>query len=152
PPAAFDDATRAAHQAALRATDVAQPALGAVSIGALRILERFGFEADAAIGHSYGELVALCAAGKIQLAELHRLSHLRGQLMAVAGRGREAGGMLAVHASPTDVQAIVEQEALDLVMANKNAPRQTVLSGPRDLIERAANGFAARGMHATPLP
>ena len=55
-----------ANEAALRAADTAQPALGAVSLGAWRVLESFGVRADAFAGHSYGELVALSAAGRFR--------------------------------------------------------------------------------------
>src|SRR5262249_20863768 len=65
PRPAFTPEVKAAQDAALRATDIAQPALGAVSLGAWRVLEMFGATADAAAGHSYGELTALCAAGRL---------------------------------------------------------------------------------------
>src|SRR5882672_2551031 len=55
----------------LKATDIAQPALGAVSMGAFGVLDHFGVGADAACGHSYGELLALCGAGRIDPAALH---------------------------------------------------------------------------------
>ena len=81
---AFTPEERAANENALRATDAAQPALGAVSLGAWRVLESFGLRADAFAGHSYGELTALCAAGRIGPQDLHTLSLERGRLMAVA--------------------------------------------------------------------
>src|SRR5207248_4997980 len=96
PPAAFTDAARAGQEEALRATEVAQPALGAVSLGAWRVLESFGVVADAFAGHSYGELTALCAAGRLRPDHFHPLSLLRGRLMADAGRAAEPGAMLAV--------------------------------------------------------
>jgi acyl transferase domain-containing protein/acyl carrier protein len=145
PHPAFTPEGRAAHEAALRATEVAQPALGAVSLAAWRVLEGFGVRADAFAGHSYGELVALCAAGRLGTAELHRLSRLRGRLMASAGQGQaDAGAMLAVRAPVEQIRAVLRDEGIDLVLANKNAPRQTVLSGPSPAIERAAAAFANR--------
>ena len=72
-----------ADDAALRDTRTAQPALGAVSFGAWQVLhERFGVSVEAFAGHSYGELVALAAAGRISPADLFTLSRLRGELMA----------------------------------------------------------------------
>ena len=68
----FDDAARAKQEDALRATEVAQPALGAVSLGALKLLEIFGVKPEAAAGHSYGELTALCAAGRFRCQSLAR--------------------------------------------------------------------------------
>ena len=130
PLSAFTPEERAANEAALRATDAAQPALGAVSLGAWRVLESFGIRADAFAGHSYGELIALCAAGRIGPDDLHALSLERGRLMAAAPAGGEAGGMLAVHAPAETITQVLSEEKIDLVLANKNAPQQTVLSGP----------------------
>ncbi len=138
----FTAEDRRANEEALRATDIAQPALGAVSLGAWRILELFGVRADAAAGHSYGELTALCAAGRLKPDDFFRLSRLRGRLMAnVAGT---EGSMLAVQATEETIHAVLRAENLDLTLANKNAPQQTVLSGPTAAIERAAAAFAER--------
>jgi acyl transferase domain-containing protein/NAD(P)-dependent dehydrogenase (short-subunit alcohol dehydrogenase family) len=152
PATAFSDEDRARNDEALRATNVAQPAIGAVSLGALRVLSHFGVRPDAVAGHSYGELVALHAAGRIDAATLHRLSRIRGQLMAdQAGLG-DRGGMLAVQGSAEQVGQVLREESLRLVVANKNSPRQTVLSGASAEIKRAADLFAQRKMAATVLP
>ncbi len=138
----FTTEDRRANEESLRATDIAQPALGAISLGAWRILEQFGVRADAAAGHSYGELTALCAAGRLKPDDFFRLSCLRGRLMADAG-GLQ-GAMLAVQATEDTIREALRAENLDLVLANKNAPQQTVLSGPTAAIDRAAAAFAAR--------
>ena len=105
-----------------------QPALGAVCLGAWQVLQTFGVTADAFAGHSYGELVALCAAGAFDPSDLHHLSRERGRLMA-SFRSEDAGAMLAVHAPLADVEAALGEEKLDLVIANRNSPTQCVLSG-----------------------
>ncbi|MCB9852114.1 MAG: SDR family NAD(P)-dependent oxidoreductase [Phycisphaerales bacterium] len=134
---------RRAAEAALTRTDVAQPALGAVSLGMLRVLERFGVRANAFAGHSYGELVALCAAGRYDAATLLKLSRLRGRLMADCDDG--SGAMLAVKASSADVEAMIRDERLDVVLANRNGPAQVVLSGDRSRIASAAEACKRRG-------
>ncbi len=139
-----------AQEKALRSTDVAQPALGAVALGALKVLESFGVKADAYAGHSYGELVALHAAGRYDEKTLHSLSGLRGRLMA-SGQG-DLGSMLAVQASLADVEKVVAEEKLDLIVANRNAPAQNVLSGATTEIEKAEKLLAARGLKAVRLP
>jgi acyl transferase domain-containing protein/acyl carrier protein len=151
PHPAFTPEAKAAQDAALRATNIAQPALGAVSLGAWRVLEMFGATADAAAGHSYGELTALCAAGRLGLAAFHSLSRLRGRLMADAAKGGNGGTMLAVFAPQETIAAILRDEHLDLVLANKNAPQQTVLSGRADLIDKALSAFKARQVRAQKL-
>ena len=95
----FDDAARAKQEAHLAKTNIAQPAIGAVSAGAWQVLRHFGVSVDAAAGHSFGELVALAAAGRIDDAQLHTLANARGRAMATAAQSGAAGGMLAVSAS-----------------------------------------------------
>ena len=152
PPPAFDPETKAKQDAALRATEVAQPAIGAVSVAALRVLrERFGVIPAAFAGHSFGELVALHAAGRVSADDLAHLSRLRGQLMA-AQAGPDAGGMLAVFAPLAGIEAVIRGDALKVTVANKNAPAQTVLSGPTTEIERAEKTFAAKGVRCAKLP
>ena len=150
PHPAFDDDSRAEQEAELRATQTAQPAIGAVSLGALRVLEQFGITPDATCGHSYGELVALCAAGRVSPEELYELSRLRGELMA-GGEGNH-GSMLAVADESDQVLALIQQHNLDLVVANHNAPRQVVLSGVTDEIDRAAEILSEEGLRAKKLP
>ncbi|MDR3632679.1 MAG: beta-ketoacyl synthase N-terminal-like domain-containing protein, partial [Isosphaeraceae bacterium] len=150
PPSAYSDEERAGQEAALRATQSAQPAIGAVSLGALAVLEHFGVRAEVVAGHSFGELTALCAAGRFQPIALHRLAGLRGR--AMAEREGERGAMLAVLAPIEQVEELVRSEKLDLVMANKNGPRQSVLSGPSAEIERAAQLCTERGITARVLP
>jgi acyl transferase domain-containing protein/acyl carrier protein len=147
PRTAFTDEQRAANEAVLRSTDVAQPALGAVGLGQWRVLESLGVNTDAVAGHSYGELTALCAAGRLSESDFHRLSNLRGKLMAEA----PAGAMLAVQASEKAVAAVIREAGIDLTIANKNAPEQTVLSGRPEEIERAVGLFAARQIKARQL-
>ncbi|QWV95388.1 SDR family NAD(P)-dependent oxidoreductase [Geomonas oryzisoli] len=150
PPSAFDEATRAKQEEELRATQAAQPAIGATSLGALRVLRSFGVEPNAVAGHSYGELTALCAAGRLDESALHELSRLRGQLMG-AGAG-DKGSMLAVSAPLEKVAEVVAAEKLDLVIANRNAPTQAVLSGTTAEIKRAAAVFRGLDLTCKELP
>jgi acyl transferase domain-containing protein/acyl carrier protein len=150
PPASFAAGGRERQEEALRATQAAQPAIGAVSLGALRVLEGFGVSPDAVAGHSYGELLALCAAGRFDGRALHRLSGLRGRLMA---DGRvDQGAMLAVQAPLDSVERVLREDRLDLVVANRNAPNQAVVSGATVEIERAAASFATREIRSRRLP
>ena len=145
----FNDEARTAQAEALRATQYAQPAIGAVSLGALRLLDYFGVEAEATAGHSFGELTALCAAGRIDSDSLHRLAIKRGELMNMSEG--DHGSMLAASASAAVIHEILEAEQLDLIIANNNAPRQVVLSGATDQIRRAAEVLKKRGLSAKVL-
>ena len=97
PPPVFDEPARRRQDEALRATQVAQPAIGAASVGILRLLAQAGLKPDMTAGHSYGELVALHAAGAMDTRELARLSGCRGRLLRERGR-RQAG----CHGCPVD--------------------------------------------------
>ncbi|MEE8233548.1 MAG: acyltransferase domain-containing protein, partial [Gammaproteobacteria bacterium] len=107
------------------------------------------FKADVTAGHSYGELVALCAAGFFDETALHQLSLLRGNLMAT-GEG-DRGSMLAISATFEDVEKLIKDENLDLVIANHNAPKQIVLSGATDQIEKAVAVCTEQKLQATQL-
>jgi len=150
PVSTFDAATQEHHEEALRATQAAQPAIGAVSLAALKILAAFDILPEAVAGHSYGELTALHAAGCYGETELHELSRLRGCLMA-KGTG-DKGSMLAVQAPLATVESVIAEAKLDLVIANRNAPLQAVLSGSSAEIERAVTVFASHNLNAKQLP
>ena len=137
----FTDEQKDAQTAQLNDTRNTQPALGAVSLGAWQVLQHFGITADFTAGHSFGELVALHAAGRITADELMKLALVRGQLMAQSGdqdTSGTSGGMMAVMLDKPTVEAFLSENKLDgLIVANHNSPQQVVLSGPEDQIDQA---------------
>ncbi|OGA15682.1 MAG: hypothetical protein A3H32_04625 [Betaproteobacteria bacterium RIFCSPLOWO2_02_FULL_63_19] len=147
----FAEDDRLAQEEALKATEIAQPALGAVSMGAFKILNYFGVTAQAACGHSYGELLALCGAGRITPEALHQLSNIRGQLMANRIGEGDRGAMLAVQADEEAVLGFLREAKSDLVVANRNSPKQTVLAGPVEQIKRVARELTKRSIRARVL-
>ncbi|MGD8836716.1 MAG: SDR family NAD(P)-dependent oxidoreductase, partial [Desulfobacteraceae bacterium] len=125
-------------EAALRQTRIAQPAIGAVSVAMLNALKRFGLKPDATCGHSYGELVALHAAGWLDRQDLWRLTVQRGKLMSQAGdSAAEPGTMLAVKAPVQKIEHLVRSLDGKVVLANRNSLEQSVLSGTRAGIDAA---------------
>ena len=141
-----------AFEAELRRTDMAQPAIGAVSAGMLDILTRFGLAPHAVAGHSYGELTALLAAGRLSRDEFHTLSAARGDCMARAGAQGDCGAMLAVRAPLDDIVEKIVPKLTDVVLANRNCPDQGVLSGPSEAIEKALPLCRENGFKAIKLP
>ncbi len=142
------------QEEALRKTDVAQPAIGAMSIAMLKVLQGFGINADFTCGHSFGELSALCAAGRIDLDTLLHLSITRGRLMAAAGRDNDQnnGGMLAVIAPLYELEDLIKENKTGVVLANRNSPNQGVLSGSTDAINRAEKLCKKNGFRTVMLP
>jgi acyl transferase domain-containing protein/NAD(P)-dependent dehydrogenase (short-subunit alcohol dehydrogenase family) len=146
----FNEEAEENNESSLRATQVAQPAIGAVSLGALKVLNHFEVRPETVAGHSYGELTALCASGRISTKALHSLSVLRGLLMA-RGNG-DKGAMLAAQAPLSSVERIIREEKLNIIVANKNAPNQAVLSGFTAEIKRAAQALAEHEIRNIRLP
>ncbi|MFK4263430.1 SDR family NAD(P)-dependent oxidoreductase [Streptomyces milbemycinicus] len=141
PPAAFDEPERAAQRARITDTRVAQPTLGVVGLAAHSLLAAAGVRPDMAAGHSYGELVALSAAGALDPSALLELSAERASaiLDAAQAAGPEPGTMAAVTATREDVERVLRHGGLaaQVVAANHNAPRQTAISGPRREVDTA---------------
>ncbi|MGN6695232.1 MAG: beta-ketoacyl synthase N-terminal-like domain-containing protein, partial [Aquihabitans sp.] len=153
PPTAFGKQARAAQQAAITATNVAQPTLGIASLAITRLLRSVGIEPAMAGGHSYGELAALAAAGSFDDATLLALSAARGEaiLEAVERSGGDPGTMAAVELTSREVVQRIE-EWPDVVLANHNGPTQAVISGPTASVEAAAASLAAAGVRVKVLP
>ncbi|MCH7526983.1 MAG: acyltransferase domain-containing protein, partial [Planctomycetes bacterium] len=145
----FDEVIRANQKSELTRTEIAQPAIGAISLAMWRVLRRFGIEPDVVAGHSYGELVALRAAGRIDDAVLRRLSSLRGRLMADGDGDR--GTMVAVKAPLSDLDRCLADAEVDVVLAHRNSPTQGVLSGSCEAIDRAVRVCSSHGWRTTPL-
>jgi len=136
----------------LRLTENAQPALMAVSLAVVRVMEsegnlRLTDRAAYVAGHSLGEYSALAAAGSLQLADAARLLRRRGQAMQQAVPVGE-GAMAAVLGLDLEVaqQVAADADGDDVcAAANDNAPGQVVLSGHTAAIERAIEIAKAKG-------
>ena len=150
PPSAFSDDERRTQAEALRATDVAQPALGAASVGVLRLLAAVGVHPQLTAGHSYGEYVALHAAGVLSEDDLYVLSRARGRAIIEAAAGEDLGTMAAVSAAAAEVHDALD--GADVELANLNGPRQTVVSGARTAVAAAVTRLEGAGMQVRELP
>ena len=146
--------TKTKSEEALRQTDIAQPAIGAVSLAMIKVLKRFGIKPAITCGHSFGELSALCSAGWMDEKSFLFLAAARGKYMAAAGSHQDgdSGSMLAVQAPLEDIEALVKNEKLDLILANKNSKTQGVLSGSTNEILRAKKICKQKKLRAVKLP
>jgi acyl transferase domain-containing protein/NAD(P)-dependent dehydrogenase (short-subunit alcohol dehydrogenase family) len=136
-------------RSALAATDVAQPALGAVEAALLELITRLGIRPSTVAGHSYGEYAALHAAGVLSRRDLLLLSEARGRSIVNATRDGDLGTMAAVTADAATVAGAIGG---DVVVANINAPNQTVISGTRAAVAAAIERLGACGIGATRIP
>ncbi|CFX37135.1 malonyl-CoA-[acyl-carrier-protein] transacylase [Candidatus Filomicrobium marinum] len=144
----------------LTLTQNAQPALMAVSMAVMRVLEKdFGLNLRDKVryvaGHSLGEYSALAAAGSFSLADTARLLRLRGLAMQAAVPVGQ-GAMAALLGVGLDVAQTVAAEAAQgdvCQVANDNEPMQVVLSGHKSAIDRVAEIGKKHGVRrAVPLP
>jgi len=135
----------------LKKTAVTQPAIFTVSAVVLEALSKGGLKAEAAAGHSLGEYSALYAAGSISFEDGVRIVNLRGKFMQDAVPVGE-GAMAAIIGLPAEkVREICAETGAEA--ANINSPRQTVLSGKRDSVLKAAEAAKAAGAkRAVELP
>ena len=128
----------------LTLTENAQPALMAVSLAVVRVLEHESGQSLAArahfvAGHSLGEYSALTAAGVLNLADTARLLRVRGQAMQAAVPVG-VGAMAAILGLDYEAVCALAHDAAGeevCVAANDNAPGQVVVSGHRTAVERA---------------
>jgi [acyl-carrier-protein] S-malonyltransferase len=136
----------------LTLTENAQPALMAVSLAVMRVLETeagldLGRDAQFVAGHSLGEYSALAAAGTFTLADTARLLRTRGQAMQKAVPVG-VGAMAALIGLEIDIAAAVAAEAAGTQVcqaANDNGGGQVVVSGDKAAVERAVEIAKAKG-------
>lgn len=128
------------------ATEVAQPRIVAAATAGLRVLDWLGVEAEAAVGHSLGELVALHWAGALDEARLSEAARVRGEAMARHG---EPGTMASLAAAPERVKTLMY--GVDAVIAGYNGPERTVVAGRADAVAAVTERATAQGVGCTPL-
>lgn len=141
-------------EADLTLTENAQPALMAVSLAVMRVLEaEAGLDVATHVrfvaGHSLGEYSALAAAGALGLADTARLLKTRGRAMQDAvpvGEGAMAA-LLGIDLDVVETEVLLPQDdPLGVcAIANDNAPGQVVISGTAAAVEAASERARAAG-------
>jgi len=135
----------------LTLTANAQPALMAVSIAVMRVLEARGLtlkdKVSYVAGHSLGEYSALCAAGTFSLADTARLLRIRGNAMQSAVPVGEGAMAAIIGLEQADVEAICKEASAggSCQIANDNGGGQLVISGSRPAVEVAARLATDKG-------
>jgi [acyl-carrier-protein] S-malonyltransferase len=142
----------------LTLTENAQPALMAVSLAVMRVLEsqgkwRLADKAAYVAGHSLGEYSALAAAGTFTVADTARLLKLRGQAMQKAvpvGVGAMAA-LLGIELPEAETIAADAAAGEICQVANDNSSGQVVISGHKTAIDRAIGLAAEKGFKRSVL-
>lgn len=152
PGAAFSDADRAGQSRAIRATGVAQPALGVFGLALAEVFRGLGVAPDLVGGHSYGELVAASVGGMIAPEHLAEISKARAAAIeaAIALAGGTAGAMAAVSADLAAVRRVLMARS-GVYVANLNGPSQTVIAGGADALRGAVHALREQGVSVVEL-
>jgi len=130
-----------------------QPAITAVNLGLLALIEKENVQPSFSAGHSLGEYAALCATRAISKEDAVRLVVKRGELMHREA-GRHRGAMSAVVGLSIDaVGELVEQVRSHGVVsvANHNAELQIVITGSPGPVEAVSALARERGAKTIPL-
>jgi enediyne polyketide synthase len=135
----------------VQSTSVAQPTIALASLAGSRALKAAGIAADIAVGHSLGELAALCWAGAVDESTLITLATLRGRIMEDA---TTQGAMASISAPPVVVAALLRESVAPgkAVIAGHNAPRQTTIAGIPSAVDTVVARARAQGLATTRLP
>ncbi|MFP3036474.1 MAG: ACP S-malonyltransferase [Wolbachia sp.] len=134
----------------LTITENAQPAIMAVSIATLRVMEHVfsrSLFSDCNVqyvcGHSVGEYTALCAAGALTLESAVKLLKVRGKAMHEASLKCKGGMVALLGAEISEVENVLESAQIDGVceVANDNSGGQVVVSGTAEALEMLPDLF-----------
>jgi enediyne polyketide synthase len=130
-------------------TAVAQPAIVAHSLAGSWLLDRLAVRAGVAVGHSLGEITALCWAGACTATAALRLAAARGRAMAERG---EPGAMASLGAPPAEVAELLAGIGTgEVSIAAYNGAARTVVTGAPAAVAVVVERAAARGLTASQL-
>ncbi|KUI73927.1 Conidial yellow pigment biosynthesis polyketide synthase [Cytospora mali] len=121
-----------------------------LQISSARCWIESGFEVKTLIGHSFGQLSALCVAGSISVKDTFRLVSSRARLIR-QNWGLDGGAMLSVECDRVDVDAVVDAVStvnhdLRIEIACYNGPRSFVIAGPELSITKSREEFQKRSI------
>ncbi len=139
---------KAAHPVEADGTGVAQPAILRASLAGIHTMNALGIRADIAVGHSLGELAALCWAGALSEEALLRIGEVRGSAMMEVQK--PSGAMVSINASSQKVQHLLNGDPV--VIAGLNAPHNTVVAGEAQALASFVERVKADGITAIMLP
>lgn len=153
PPPVFDPEVRNEQETMVRRTDYAQPAIAALSAGQYRFLTERGLTCTGFLGHSFGELTALWAAGSLTDDDFFALAKARGEAMAghAADPNADPGTMAAVQATREEVTELLGAHP-GVSICNHNAPDQVVVGGGTAAVTELVSACRERGLSVRELP
>ena len=141
----------AQREAAIKKTEMTQPAVLTADIAMMRLLSSFGIKPDVVMGHSLGEYAAAVAAGIFDFENGLKAVCTRGKVMSEI-RVEDNGKMASIAAPVEKVEPELSRISGYVAVANKNCPTQTVIAGASKAIDDAISMFTEMGIQAVQIP
>ncbi|WP_431951477.1 type I polyketide synthase [Nocardia lijiangensis] len=143
------DVVRGAEEKSLDRADVVQPVLFAVMVALAEVWRSLGVVPGAVVGHSQGEIAAVCVAGGLSLADAALIVARRSRLLAeLAG----TGGMLSIPLPRDAVEAALTRWGGRMSVAAVNGPRTTVVSGEIGAVDELCAALESEGVAVRRIP
>ncbi|KAF9243032.1 hypothetical protein DTO027I6_6053 [Penicillium roqueforti] len=132
----------------ISAAYMSQPACTAVQLALVDLLSSWGIRPKAVVGHSSGEIAAAYAAGILNFEECVRVAYSRGVAANLVANDKSIkGGMLAVGASASDIQQILDaMRGNQAVIACVNSESSVTLSGDAEVIDDLQTALDKEGI------
>ncbi|WP_322026421.1 acyltransferase domain-containing protein [Burkholderia sp. BCC1977] len=136
------------------APDLLQLGIYGASVGMFGVLRAHGVVPDVLIGHSFGEIAALVCGGMYSIEQGARI--VCDRIASLQAAAPADGMMAAISAGADATRELIDASAVthavrNVCVAVENHSSQTVVSGPRDALERFVAACAARGVSAQTL-
>lgn len=135
----------------LKDTQNLQPMILTADTAMFRLLKQIGLHPVACAGHSLGEYAACVASGVFTFPHALEAVAVRGREMARVSIA-DPGLMMSIPADARLVEEVIAQVDGYVVAANKNSPKQTVISGETAAVKKAGELFRERGLEGTLIP
>ena len=141
----------AEREAAIKRTEMTQPAVLTADIAMMRLLSSFGIKPDVVMGHSLGEYAAAVAAGIFDFENGLKAVCTRGKVMSEI-KVEDNGKMASIAAPVERVEPELARISGYVAVANKNCPTQTVIAGASKSVDDAIKMFTDMGIQAVQIP
>ncbi len=135
----------------LKDTQILQPLILTADVAIFRLLKLMGLRPIAVAGHSLGEYAACVAAGVFTFRDALEAVSVRGREMARVSIA-DPGLMMSIPADARVVEEVLAKVDGYVVAANKNSPKQTVISGETQAVKKAGEIFQSMGLEGVLIP
>jgi acyl transferase domain-containing protein len=123
-----------------------------MEMGLSAVYSNLGIRPDTALGHSFGEISALAAAGTWDLEVAYEVVKARIEAAQTIINKGEKLGMMSLISKPGQRDALLNLVGEDVVLTNINAPNRFIISGKLDAVNKTVAAAESLGLDARLLP